>query len=502
VKTSCYKNYRAQYETDALDDHFHRRITTMGTYAAWVAAQAGAPPVPRVKRLAWMLQRRAPWLHGFARRWHYGSIEPSVPGGMASFLRRVRPNESSPSDLGKLRVLHCIGGLIPGGAERQLCNFVVGAHRRGLELRVLTLRESVGEDAHYADLLQRAGIPPFVAGADFNADFVRKLLARPGTLELLNQLPVFFLPYTADILGELLIDPPDLVHAWLDHNNIWAGLAALLAGVPHIVLSTRNVNPNHFPYLAHPLFKPWYRFLASFPHVRFINNSHPGADDYAAWLGLDTNRFRVVHNGVDFDTVVRPEPGAVQAFREEIRLPPDAPLVAGVFRLSEEKQPMVFFEVVRRAMNRIPDLHAVVAGVGPCEGELREAIARQSLSDRFRLLGRRKDVEVVMAAATAVLLASRQEGTPNVLLEAQWLGCPVVSTKAGGAADAVGHDRTGLLSEVGDIDGLTEALLSLVLDRNRRARLSEAAPAFIADRFGLDRMVEETLSVYRQALQE
>ncbi|SLM50328.1 protein of unknown function [Nitrospira japonica] len=463
----------------------------MGTYAAWVAAQAGAPPVPLVKR---------PWLHGFARRWHYDSIEPSVPAGMAAFLRRVRPNHSSPSDPGKLRVLHCIGGLIPGGAERQLCNFVVGAHRRGLELRVLTLRESVDDDAHYADLLQRAGIPPFVAGANFNTDFVRKLRARPGTLELLNRLPVFFLPYTVDILGELLIDPPDLVHAWLDHNNIWAGLAALLAGVPHIVLSTRNVNPNHFPYLAHPLFKPWYQLLASFPHVQFINNSHPGAEDYAAWLDLKPECFRVVHNGVDFDTVVHPKPDAVQAFRDEIRLPSDAPLVAGVFRLSEEKQPMVFFEVVRRAMSRVRNLHAVVAGVGPCEGQLREAIAQYGLADRFRLLGRRKDVEVVMAAATAVLLTSRQEGTPNVLLEAQWLGCPVVSTKAGGAADAVSHGRTGLLFEVGDLDGLTEALLSLVLDRNGRERLSQAAPGFIAERFGLDRMVEETLAVYRQAL--
>ncbi|BFU93753.1 MAG: protein of unknown function [Nitrospira sp.] len=473
----------------------------MGSYAAWVAAQAGSPPVPRLKRLAWTLQRRAPWLHGLARRWHYGSIEPSVPSPMAALLRRVPPNERPAPDFGKLRVLHCIGGLIPGGAERQLCNFVVAASRRGLELRVLTLRESVDDDAHYADLLQRVGIRPFVAGADFNADFIRKLKARPGALELLNQLPVFFLPYTVDILGELLIDPPDLVHAWLDHNNIWAGVAALLAGIPHIVLSTRNVNPNHFPYLAHPLFKPWYQFLASFPQVRFINNSHPGAEDYTTWLGVEVDRFRVVHNGVDFDTVVRPKSDVVRSFRDEIRLPSDAPLVAGVFRLSEEKQPMVFFEVVRRAMSRVRNLHAVVAGVGPCESELREVVARHGLSDRFRLLGRRKDVEVVMAAATAVLLASRQEGTPNVLLEAQWLGCPVVATKAGGAADAVSHDRTGLLLEVGDIDGLTDALLSLVLDRARRERLSEAAPTFIAGRFGLDRMVDETLTVYRQALQ-
>lgn len=99
------------------------------------------------------------------------------------------------------------------------------------------------------------------------------------------------------------------------------------------------------------------------------------------------------------------------------------------------------------------------------------------------------------------MLTSRQEGTPNVLLEAQWLGCPPVSTRAGGVVDVIAPGQTGLFADVGDVDALTSAVVTLLTDHDLRARLSQAGPAFIRERFGLDRMVEETLQVYRQAIE-
>jgi glycosyltransferase involved in cell wall biosynthesis len=87
-----------------------------------------------------------------------------------------------------------------------------------------------------------------------------------------------------------------------------------------------------------------------------------------------------------------------------------------------------------------------------------------------------------------------------VLLEAQWLGCPVVATKAGGAVDAVSHEHTGLLVEVGDVEGLTAALLTLLNDKTKNDCYSDRGPKFIEAHFGLDRMVDETLRVYEFAL--
>jgi len=407
---------------------------------------------------------------------------------------RARHNGHAP------RVLHYIGGLVPGGAERQLCNFVGGAVRRGWDMRVLISNPMTGDYTHYAHLLHRVNVFPDSAGAHFNPKFLEAVRPLRQRLELLTHLPAFFLPWTIEIFGELLADPPDLFHAWLDHTNVWGGIAALLADVPVIILSTRNVNPDNFPYMARPEFRPWYQLLAASPRVHFINNSTSGARDYAAWLGLPEDRFHVVRNGIDFSSVARPAEAEISQLRASVGLPAGASVVVGVFRLSAEKRPLLFAEVVARAMAERPNLHALIVGVGPLESDLHAAIGRTGFGERFHLLGRRHDVATIISAADLLLLTSLHEGTPNVVLEAQWLGRPVVATTAGGTTDAVSHGETGLLVDVEDVDGLAAAVASLLDDAASRQRFGSAGPRFIETHFGLDRMVDETLQVYEHAL--
>ncbi|MGH6635044.1 MAG: glycosyltransferase [Gammaproteobacteria bacterium] len=422
----------------------------------------------------------------------------SVPPALRSETQAVDRLADRPISGTRAKVVHYIGSLNAGGAERQLCNLAREERQRDLDVRVFAALELKGCHAHYEPLLQKAGVPVRQAGASFDSRFGQ--LCTRNRRNLLIELPPFFHPYTADIWGELLVDPPDIFHAWLDYTNICGGVAALLAGVPVVILSTRNVNPTHFSYLSNPIYQPWYRFLSTSPRVHFINNSQPGARDYAEWLRLPRERFHVVRNGVDFRTVERPGLATIQRFRQELGIPTDAPLIVGIFRLSEEKQPLIFMEVVRRAMGRVRNLHAVVAGEGPYEIELRKARDEAGIAERVHLVGRRQDVDVIISAADVFLLTSRQEGTPNALLEAQWLGCPVVSTKAGGAVDAVSHGETGVLVEVGDIERLTDAVTDLLENRLLRARYGSAGPRFIMEQFGLHRMVNETLKVYDSAL--
>jgi glycosyltransferase involved in cell wall biosynthesis len=82
------------------------------------------------------------------------------------------------------------------------------------------------------------------------------------------------------------------------------------------------------------------------------------------------------------------------------------------------------------------------------------------------------------------------------LLESQWLGCPVVATKAGGSVDAVRHGVTGYLCDVGDSAGLRHAVVRLLRDEDTRERMAAAGPSFISSRFSVDRMVAETLGLY------
>lgn len=405
-------------------------------------------------------------------------------------LRKSSARDTRPS------VVHLIGSLQPGGAERQLCNCAIGQHRLGFDVTVLLLFKPTDEHDHYGEMLSEEGVRVRVVGEHFNSRFGSALKKLPGGENALKSIPEEFCPWAIDVLGEMLTDTPDVFHSWLDHPNIWGGVGALLARVPLVVLSTRNVNPTHFPYLASPYFHAMYSKMARVPNLRFINNSHAGAEDYAEWLELPKEKFSVVLNGVDFSGLRRAANETVAVFKDELGIPPDAKIIAGVFRLSEEKQPILFLEVVRRVINQRQDVYAVVAGIGSYEQEMRDFILAHNLGERVFLLGRRNDIPTIFSAASLKLLCSRQEGTPNVLLEAQWLGCPVVSTKAGGAIDAIQNGETGFLVNVGDTEALEAKVLELFENSALRARFAEQGPSFIRDVFCVDRMVQETISIY------
>jgi glycosyltransferase involved in cell wall biosynthesis len=396
----------------------------------------------------------------------------------------------------KPRVVLAIGSLSAGGAERQLAAFAASQRVRDLvEPVVLLSFEPEGATGHHAAPLRAAGVAIEVAGRTTDPAVVRALDRDRKLVARLASLPPVIRAHVAAMAGELLRLKPDCVHAWLDHQNIWSGVAALVIGVPHIVLSTRNVNPTHFPYLSQPWFEEWYRLLLRSPRVTMINNSRPGADDYAAWLGYPREKIRVVLNGVDPSWIRRPDAAAVDALRREL-LGDGALLVGGIFRLSDEKQPFVWLEVARRTVAERPDAVFFHAGEGPLDAAFRAAGADLVAAGRLRLLGRRNDVPALLSASDALLHTALFEGTPNVLLEASHLGCPIVATKAGGAIDVVDDGATGFLCDPTDTDGLQGRLRSVLGDASLRHRLSEGGPNRIAARFSLEQMIEGTLATY------
>jgi len=266
------------------------------------------------------------------------------------------------------------------------------------------------------------------------------------------------------------------------------------------VLAARNMSPLRFPYLYAHWYRPWYRLLARSDRVTFLNNSRAGAADYATWLGLPVDRFTVIGNAVDSAGAPRPDPEAVRAFRESIGVPDRAPLVAGIFRLSEEKRPLVFVEVLARLLRRVPEARAIHAGIGPLEAPFRRALEQAGLADRVTLLGRREDVPVLLSASTALVLTSIQEGMPNVLLEAQSYGCPVVATRAGGAPDCLIPGVTGFLLARDDSVGMAEALHRLVTDAALHAAMAEAGARLVRERFSIDGMLDRLVGFYRQTV--
>ena len=271
-----------------------------------------------------------------------------------------------------------------------------------------------------------------------------------------------------------------------------AGLAALAAGVPRVVLSTRNVSPDHFDYWT-PFMRPAYRAMLGSRRVTMLNNSRAGAASYAAWLGIGVERIEVLHNALALAPAA-----AAAAFRRAAHVSPDAPLIGSVFRLSPEKQPMLWLDAVLRVLAQRADAHAVLIGDGPLRNELAARLRGVPCTDRLHHFAAWRPAADAIAAFDVLFLASRDEGLPNVVLEAQAAGVPVVATDVGGVAEAVQADRTAILVPPQDAtaESLCAAVLRALDDQALRDRTRTQGPAFIAASFAPDLMAARLLAVY------
>jgi glycosyltransferase involved in cell wall biosynthesis len=392
-----------------------------------------------------------------------------------------------------------IGTLGPGGSERQAVTTLKGLASSGYcDLSLLCNRLVGPVDRFYAHLLEGSPVSVFEVSEDFrytDGGEGVEALACAELRVLTEKLPAELkdIPWYA---RELLVRKPRVVHTWLDYTNVKAGLAAALIGVPRIVLSTRNVAPNNFA-LFQPYMREAYRALVARPNVCLLNNSEAGARDYERWLGVPRGTFKVVRNGFDFSALEPADKiGPAQEFRTRLGVPPEAPLVGSVLRFYEEKRPLLWVEVAARVAERRPDVRFLMVGDGPLREEARWRALGYGLGDRIVMPGNEKDVAVAIAAMDVFLLTSRLEGFPNVLIEAQALGVPVITTDAGGAAETLIQGRTGYAIFPHSTELLADAVLQALGDRPWREAARQAAQRFVRERFSMSEMVDRTLDAY------
>jgi glycosyltransferase involved in cell wall biosynthesis len=404
------------------------------------------------------------------------------------------------SGLHPSRIAHFVTSLSSGGAERQACTAAALQRRRGHEVRVLTRLGLVGEDAHYNFLLDPHGIPARCIGSRWNERFPRAWRASGLDFRSLQRMPADLARRVIDLVGELLTDPVDVLHCYVDDCNVPGVIAACLTGTPAVILSFRNGNPENFPLLLRPWMRPWYRSTYTRPGVRFSSNSAEGARDYERWLNLPDGSVPVVRNA--FVPPLMASDEQALAWRRELGIDPDAPVIAGVFRLFPEKRPLYFLECVRRLRTALPGMRVVMAGVGKLEALVRQSIATMGLDKTVTLLGQRRDVPTIFAGSDVMLLVSDWEGTPNVLLEAQYCGCVPVATDTGGSREAMSPGETGLLVSLNDPEDAVRAVLQLLRDPERRRRMAAAGRALVMRRFAPEALYEANDRLYREALSD
>jgi glycosyltransferase involved in cell wall biosynthesis len=214
--------------------------------------------------------------------------------------------------------------------------------------------------------------------------------------------------------------------------------------------------------------------------------------------GLDPGKIAVVRDGIALGEA-SPDLAQRDRVRRLLHLAPADRLILNVAHLGAEKGQSDLIAAAARIHAARPDARLAIVG----EGKLRAKLERQAAMASggkilFAGFWPPERISSLLAAATVFVLPSRQEGLGSVLLEAMAAGVPVVAASTGGIPEIVRDGVTGLLFPPGDSAALADAVIRLLNDPMLAARLSAAGLEFARKAGSADRMVEETIGVYRE----
>jgi len=177
----------------------------------------------------------------------------------------------------------------------------------------------------------------------------------------------------------------------------------------------------------------------------------------------------------------------------------ERPFTVGfIGRLVEQKNPRLFVEV----MKQLPGVQGVLGGGGALYEELKQECSQSDLSSRIEMTGdlAHADVLQLLCRIDVLVMTSLWEGLPALLLEAMYVGVPVVSVPVGGVPEIIDHERTGLLSRGIEAGQLAALVRRLHDNRRERVEIADAAQEQVKGKFLEPQMVQAIGDVYRELL--
>ncbi|MEO0649798.1 MAG: glycosyltransferase [Planctomycetota bacterium] len=366
-----------------------------------------------------------------------------------------------------MKILHVITTLDVGGAEMHLLSQVRGQCARGAAVRVAYLK---GE-GRLADDFREAG-----------AEWVGHV--PPGR--------VFGLfPH---------LRWAELVHSHLLKADMLTAPLATLAGRRRCLVSGKH---NDEQVLKRPLVSAVHGVVGRLPVKTVVLSDHVGR--FVAEFGrVPSSRQERIYYGIDpepFERAAAAPANERRFLRSELGLPDESVVFICVARFAPQKAHDVLLDGFARARaSSDRDLRLLLVGDDPFGDGRQRAEAHAAaleLGEAVVFAGIRRDVPQLLAASDVFVMASLWEGLGLVFLEAMATGLPVLATDVSAVPEVVIDGQTGQLVPAADADALAVAMGSLAADPDRRRALGAAGRARVRDRFGLDRMVEETLQLYR-----
>jgi glycosyltransferase involved in cell wall biosynthesis len=391
------------------------------------------------------------------------------------------------AELFRRRLLFVVDSLAGGGAERILCELASGLDPNRYEVRIALTLGNTRErrpsshvmvvsllDGQYPACLSNRNLKLtvlelFAAAIGFAAVARRSEMSFSHYRDLARHVRRFRTMICA--FGRYVLNwKPDCIVSFLPNSNMISLAAKAWYGFPiPVICSDRNFLSSELPRL------PWSKLRR-----RFIKRFYPTAAAHVAvardvafdlheQFGVPSELIHTIQNGIDVSRLQK-----LADLEFPLSLDRKAPNLLAVGRLSYQKG----FDILLRALNRIREIpwRLTILGEGEEEGALRALAVEQDIVERVTFAGWQPNPYPWLRHSDLLVMSSRWEGMPNILLEAMAIGLPVVAMDCPTGPRLLTEDgRAGRLVESGSELELAIAIAALLEAPEERQRLSKLA---------------------------
>jgi glycosyltransferase involved in cell wall biosynthesis len=380
-----------------------------------------------------------------------------------------RPARGYRSDM--VKVLIVIDSLEVGTPGQLLPTLVKAASSELVEFEVLSLHPASGKSATTTRRLDELGIKPTFLGGQRISD----------------------LRSVQRVANVIRASRCEVIHAHHRYSSTLVPVAARLAARPSVC--TLYSLPQKGG--GRDALKERLCALAASRSRALIFVSEAALEQFAARYRRRPS-WRVLHSGIDIETW-SPGPGRVP---RKLKIPGGAPVVSITGALRAPKGHALAIAAWHSVLSRVPEARLLIVGDGPERATLRRQVQRAGLDHRVVFAGRTDDererVDVVRTS-DIVLLPSYGEALPIALIEASACARPVVATDVGGVREVVSNGVSGTLIPPGEISAIADALIDLLGDPARRARMGQAGRILVEERFDMYTWARRLANVYAEA---
>jgi len=369
-----------------------------------------------------------------------------------------------------VKIAQVIGTCTPGGAEVFVKNLCKELKRAGHEVEVWALSRAIDIDPRNEALVK------------FEQLYVKDLEECDVKVRFAGKKPRKDWQKTKSALTAFFRDfKPDIVHCHLE--NVTFHTCRAIAGKVPIVQTIHNV------VISHPYVQKFYLLQKLRANVAISKKVYSIISEI---LGPRA-RIYTIYNGIPISNFLRK-----RIINENVRN------IVAVGRLEQQKDYPNLLSAISILKNRLlangmPLINVNIVGNGSLESELRNLTSKMGLSDIVNFLGIRNDIPELLMSSDIYVMASEWEGLSISLIEALASGIPIVATNAGSNSEIVDNGVNGIIVPTKNPEALSEAIYSLILNKELRQRFSIEAQNK-AKIFSIEQCAENHIRMYEEIL--